>query len=409
MLIPLADSASSLGAEIGVFGGSGFYEFLDDPVEVELTTPFGPPSSTISVGTLAGRRVAFLARHGREPRLRRPPGPVPGQRVGDGVARRAVGDRPVFGRIVAARHPPRRLRGRRPADRPHDRAGRHVPRRRLRRRLTWIRPAGAPPELRRAVRRRAASRAGRRGSMPAASSPFAVHDGGTMVVINGPRFSTRAESLWFRQMGWSVVNMTGYPEAVLAAEANLPYATVALVTDYDAGVDGHEPVTMDAVFAVMRDNVANVQRADHRRPPRAAVTRRRVAHDRARRRSSISSMVVRLPPDDHEHDRLENHAMHIDGEGAPRARPASLDLLGGLPRRRTPPRRSLVAATSHALDEARTRSGQRLEPCSSPPRTILRATRSRSHRVDMPVGRRFRRMRRVDVGREAAIRSSANG
>jgi 5'-methylthioadenosine phosphorylase len=80
-----------------------------------------------------------------------------------------------------------------------------------------------------------------------------------MVVINGPRFSTRAESAWFRQMGWNVVNMTGYPEAVLAAEANLPYAAVALVTDYDAGVDGHEPVTMDAVLAMMRRNVANVQ------------------------------------------------------------------------------------------------------------------------------------------------------
>ena len=86
-----------------------------------------------------------------------------------------------------------------------------------------------------------------------------LHDQGTMVVINGPRFSTRAESAWFRQMGWSVVNMTGYPESVLAAEANLPYAAVALVTDYDAGVDGHEPVTMDAVFSVMRSNVANVQ------------------------------------------------------------------------------------------------------------------------------------------------------
>ncbi len=87
-----------------------------------------------------------------------------------------------------------------------------------------------------------------------------VHDGGTMVVINGPRFSTRAESRWYRAMGWHVVNMTGYPEAVLAAEANIPYATVALVTDYDAGVDGHEPVTMEAVFATMRHNVDNVQR-----------------------------------------------------------------------------------------------------------------------------------------------------
>jgi 5'-methylthioadenosine phosphorylase len=86
-----------------------------------------------------------------------------------------------------------------------------------------------------------------------------VHDGGTMVVINGPRFSTRAESLWFRSMGWHVVNMTGYPEAVLAAEAGIPYATIALVTDRDAGIDGGEPVTMATVFATMQRNVANVR------------------------------------------------------------------------------------------------------------------------------------------------------
>ena len=80
-----------------------------------------------------------------------------------------------------------------------------------------------------------------------------------MVVINGPRFSTRAESQWFRSMGWHVVNMTGYPEAVLAAELGVPYATIALVTDYDAGVDGQEPVTMDAVLAMVKENVAKVQ------------------------------------------------------------------------------------------------------------------------------------------------------
>jgi len=78
-------------------------------------------------------------------------------------------------------------------------------------------------------------------------------------VINGPRFSTRAESEWFRQMGWAVVNMTGYPEAVLAAEAGLRYAGLALVTDYDAGVDGHEPVTMEAVLEVMRRNVSRLR------------------------------------------------------------------------------------------------------------------------------------------------------
>jgi 5'-methylthioadenosine phosphorylase len=86
-----------------------------------------------------------------------------------------------------------------------------------------------------------------------------LRDGGTMVVINGPRFSTRAESRWFRSMGWDVVNMTGYPEAVLAAEAGIPYATIALVTDRDAGVDGGAAVTMDAVFATMQQNVARVR------------------------------------------------------------------------------------------------------------------------------------------------------
>jgi 5'-methylthioadenosine phosphorylase len=86
-----------------------------------------------------------------------------------------------------------------------------------------------------------------------------VHDHGTMVVINGPRFSTRAESSWYRQMGWHVVNMTGYPESVLAAELGLRYSAIALVTDYDAGIDGYEPVTMEHVFATMKANVHRVR------------------------------------------------------------------------------------------------------------------------------------------------------
>ena len=103
--------------------------------------------------------------------------------------------------------------------------------------------------------------AGLRATLLQAAATIGVtaHDGGTMVVINGPRFSTRAESAWFRAMGWHVVNMTGYPEAVLAAEAGIPYASVALVTDYDAGVDGHDPVTMETVLEVLRQNVAAVR------------------------------------------------------------------------------------------------------------------------------------------------------
>ena len=260
MLIPLADSASSLGAEVGVFGGSGFYEFLDDPVDVELTTPFGPPSSTISVGTLAGRQVAFLARHGRDHDYAAHRVPfranvwaMASLGVRSLIAPCSVGSlQPDIhpGDLVVVDQLIDRTTGR--ADTFHDvGSGDGLPGSDLPvHHQSFAEPYSA--ELRRTLVAAARS--------TATSSPFAVHDGGTMVVINGPRFSTRAESLWFRQMGWSVVNMTGYPEAVLAAEANLPYATVALVTDYDAGVDGHPPVTMDAVFAVMRDNVANVQR-----------------------------------------------------------------------------------------------------------------------------------------------------
>jgi 5'-methylthioadenosine phosphorylase len=93
-------------------------------------------------------------------------------------------------------------------------------------------------------------------------------------VIQGPRFSTRAESRWFRQMGWHVVNMTNYPEAVLAKEAGLAYGAVALITDYDAGIDGHEPVTMEAVFAQMRENVVRVRDLILRAVPKLPSTSR---------------------------------------------------------------------------------------------------------------------------------------
>ena len=82
-----------------------------------------------------------------------------------------------------------------------------------------------------------------------------VLDGGAMVVIEGPRFSTRAESQWYAAQGWSLVNMTGHPEAVLARELGLCYATIALVTDLDAGVNPGESVDQAAVFAMFAENI----------------------------------------------------------------------------------------------------------------------------------------------------------
>ena len=81
-----------------------------------------------------------------------------------------------------------------------------------------------------------------------------VRDGGTVVVIQGPRFSTRAESRWFGQMGWDMVNMTAYPEGYLARELELCYANISMVTDHDVGVEGAEPVSHEQVIRVFQEN-----------------------------------------------------------------------------------------------------------------------------------------------------------
>lgn len=255
MLIPLDDRASEFGVEIGVIGGSGFYELLDDPVDVEIDTPFGSPAAPISIGRLGGVPVAFLARHGRHHDfvahrvpyranvwalaslgVRTLVGPCscgslqPELHPGDFVVVDQLIDR-TWGRDATFYD-----RGAPDSEPGFDQPLHHQ---------TFAEPYDS--DLRAAL-----ADAARRLNVT-------VHDGGTMVVVNGPRFSTRAESRWFRDMGWSVVNMTGMPEAALAAEAGLRYATVALVTDYDAGVDGHDPVTMDVVLDTMRSNISRLR------------------------------------------------------------------------------------------------------------------------------------------------------
>jgi 5'-methylthioadenosine phosphorylase len=250
-----ASVTGSADAIVGVIGGSGFYEFMDDVEEVEIPTPFGATSSPMSFGTVAGHRVAFLARHGRKHQFvaHRVPFRANIWALHEAGVRALIAPCSV-GSLQPDIHPGQMV----VVDQLVDR--------------TWGRPdtfhdVGGP------------------GDEPGVSGPvhhqsFAdpydpamrsvlvdaarrtgvdVVDGGTMVVINGPRFSTRAESRWFRSMGWHVVNMTGYPESVLAAELGIRYAGLALVTDYDAGVDGHAPVTMEEVFAMMRSNVSRVR------------------------------------------------------------------------------------------------------------------------------------------------------
>jgi len=255
--IPESERADELQVDIGIFGGSGFYELFDDPIDVVIDTPFGSPAAPISVGTIGGRRVAFMARHGRHHEFvahrvpfRANMWAMASLGVSSIIAPCSVGSlQPDLhpGDLVVLDQVVDRTNGR--ADTFFDvGAGDDLPG-----------PDGGIHHQSFADPYDASMRAALVDA-GAALHDVTVHPSGTMVVINGPRFSTRAESVWFRQMGWHVVNMTGYPESVLAAEAGLAYAGVALVTDYDAGVDGHEPVTMDAVLAMVRRNITNVQR-----------------------------------------------------------------------------------------------------------------------------------------------------
>ena len=234
-------------AEIGIFGGSGFYDFAEGEVEeIKVDTPYGPPSDKIALMTVAGRRVAFLPRHGRTHSL--PPHKVPYKAnlwafqslgvtrvlspsaVGSLQAHIAPGDFVINDQFVD------RTTGR--ADTFYD--GPLV---------THISSAEPYCPHLRALAVAAARR-----------NAISVHETGTSVVIQGPRFSSKAESRWFTQMGWDIVTMTQYPEVILARELALCYVTISLVTDYDAGVvvDAAAVQTHD-VLAVLTQNTVRVK------------------------------------------------------------------------------------------------------------------------------------------------------
>lgn len=236
-------------AEIGVFGGSGFYSLMDSFEEIKVETPYGPPSDKIAIGTVAGKKVAFLPRHGKSHQF--PPHAIPYRAnvyamkllgvtriigpnaVGSLQAHIKPGDFVVCDQFVD------RTSGRKDTfyDGP----------------ITTHISTAEPycPTL----RQLAVEIAREQG--------VTVHDGGTCVVIQGPRFSTRAESLWFTKMGWSIVNMTQYPECVLALEQEICYVNIALVTDYDVGIvaeGGAEPVSAAEIINVLNANNERVKK-----------------------------------------------------------------------------------------------------------------------------------------------------
>ncbi|MEV5649079.1 S-methyl-5'-thioadenosine phosphorylase [Nocardia sp. NPDC052254] len=225
---------------LAIIGGTGFYDFFgDDATTLEVDTPYGAPSAPITVGEVEGRRVAFLPRHGRKHEYS--PHTVP--YLANMWALRSVGVRRIFapcavgslradwgpGTVAVPDQLVDRTSGR---DQTYfDNGGIHI--------------SFADPycdELRSAA-------------TSSAVPELPLHDAATMVVVQGPRFSTRAESRWFAGQGWELVNMTGYPEAVLARELEMCYAAIALVTDLDAGLEAGEGVSAAAVFAEFERNL----------------------------------------------------------------------------------------------------------------------------------------------------------
>jgi 5'-methylthioadenosine phosphorylase len=226
---------SATTPQVAVIGGSGFYEFLDDPTELHVETPYGDPAAPIAVGEVDGTSVAFLPRHGKGHAY--PPHLI--NYRANLWALRSLGVRQVLA--------PCAVGGLRDEVAPGDLV---VPDqlvdRTLGREQTYVTsgalhvPFADPycPTLSRAV-----------------ASADGVTHGGTMVVVEGPRFSTRAESQHYAAQGWSLINMTGHPEAVLSRELRMCYAAVALVTDMDAGVESGQGVGQEEVFAMFAKNV----------------------------------------------------------------------------------------------------------------------------------------------------------
>ena len=235
------------GTTIGIIGGSGLYDIqgLEDVRELELSTPFGAPSDALITGTYRGTRLVFLPRHGRGHRI------APNEinfRANVWALKKAGVSRIVSVSAVGSMrediHPGDFVVIDQFFDRTRHRADTffgngvvaHV---------LFADPVC--PEV------RAALLAGGK------ALGLTMHDGGTYLNMEGPQFSTRAESRIYRQWGVDVIGMTNLQEAKLAREAELCYATVAMATDYDCWHEQHDDVTVDAVLAVMRQNVAKAR------------------------------------------------------------------------------------------------------------------------------------------------------
>jgi len=235
-------------AEIGIFGGSGFYKLLEGAKGIEIETEYGKPSDRITIGKYEEKTIAFLPRHGKNHEF----GPKQINYRANIAAFKKLGVERIIAPCTAGSLTPKIKPGDfvildQFVDRTWGRADSF-----FEEKVVHISAADPYcPELRE-VAYKTAKKLGIR-----------VHQKGTVVVINGPRFSSRAESRWFSSQGFEVINMTQYPEVILAREMGICYCGIALITDYDVGLEGMEdiyPVTAKEVMRVFKDNNERVKR-----------------------------------------------------------------------------------------------------------------------------------------------------
>jgi 5'-methylthioadenosine phosphorylase len=234
-------------AEIGVFGGSGFYSLLEDVREAKVDTPYGPPSDSLFIASVSGRSVAFLPRHGRRHTV--PPHKV--NYRANVWAMRALGCQAIISPCASG------------SLQPHVEPGhfvvcdQFVDRTSGRQDTFYEGPIVthvSAAEIYSPVLRRLAVETIR-------DHEIVCHETGTVVVIQGPRFSTKAESKWFHDQGWEVINMTQYPEAYLCHELGMGVVNISLITDYDSGVHaGTEAVAATDVLAVFHSNADKIKK-----------------------------------------------------------------------------------------------------------------------------------------------------
>lgn len=239
---------TKLKADIGVIGGSGFYSLFTKGESIAINTPYGLPSDQFMIGEIAGKRVAFLPRHGEKHQY--PPHVIPYRANIWGFKK--LGVKFIISPCAAG--------SLQPEIRPGDFViiDQFVDR-------TWGRKDSfydGPKTIHIAADTPFCPNVRKHAIETGKKLNYHIHQNGTVVVINGPRFSTKAESQWFRSCGWQVINMTVYPEVVLARELEMCYLNISLITDYDTGLIKDKkvrPVSLQQVLTIFKKNNEKVK------------------------------------------------------------------------------------------------------------------------------------------------------